>query len=50
MKLTRKQTTWKNKFGADLWVYKVNRKEGPLKEGETEKAAEWAKLIQKHAN
>jgi len=26
-KLTRQQTTWKNKFGADLWVYRVNRQE-----------------------
>lgn len=30
MKLTRKQTTRKNKFGADLRVYKINRKEAGL--------------------
>lgn len=30
MKLTRKQTVHKNKFGADLWVYKINRKEAGL--------------------
>ncbi|MFA5051584.1 MAG: cupin domain-containing protein [Patescibacteria group bacterium] len=30
MKLTRKQTVHKNKFGADLRVYKINRKDAGL--------------------
>ncbi len=30
MKLTRKQSVHKNKFGADLHVYKINRKEAGL--------------------